>query len=99
MKRRFLIAAACCAAAAAVALVAVADREWKQRRAHRAEAAEWYCEHRGTRCGGPSSRLIERHWNQREGVYIVAVLVLGSVGLTLATTALRDRAGHVRAGE
>ena len=96
LRRRYLIAAACCAAAAAIALVAIADHRWEERRQDRAQVAEWYCAHTGTRCGGPSSRRIERHWNEREAVYIVAALALGTVGLTRFATALRDHPGPGR---
>ena len=60
----------------AVAIVGVVDHREKQRRADRAELAEWYCAHEGMRCGGVSSANIERRWNEREVVYKVAIGVL-----------------------
>ncbi len=53
----------------AVAVAGVVDHREKQRRINRAELAEWYCTHEGTRCGGVSSDNIERRWNEREVAY------------------------------
>ena len=73
-----------CVCASAVAIVAVADHRDKQRRAERAELAEWYCSHLGTFCGGVSSAKIERRWNEREVVYKGAMGVLVALGAASA---------------
>lgn len=73
----------CLAVAALIALAAIADHRWKQHRINRAEVDEWYCIHTGMRCGGASSAAIERHWNERQLGYEVAVSVLGAAGLAL----------------
>jgi hypothetical protein len=73
------------AAAVLVALLAVADHTWKARRIGRAEVSEWYCLHRGTRCGGPSTKRIERRWNEREVGYEAAVAVLAGAAVLLVT--------------
>jgi hypothetical protein len=82
--RRFLVPATLLVLAGAIGLGAIADHRWKQRRIGRAEVAEWYCTHRGTHCGGPSSAAIERHWNRRQLGYEIAVVVLGGSALALA---------------
>src|SRR3954447_13159733 len=66
------------AAAILVGVVAVIDHRNKQARMNRAELAEWYCGHGGTRCGGPSSERIEAHWNERQWAYEIAVVALGA---------------------
>jgi hypothetical protein len=58
-----------------VGLIAIADHSNKTARNNHAELLEWYCTHRGTRCGGPSSASIERHWNERQRAYEVVVTV------------------------
>ena len=70
-------------AAVALAGIAIADHQWKRMRSNRAELAEWYCEHEGTRCGGASSAGIEARWNQRERGYLFAVSALGTAGVGL----------------
>jgi hypothetical protein len=66
-----------------VGLGAIADHKWKNMRSNRAELAEWYCEHQGNQCGGASSEGIEARWNERERAYVIAISVLGSVGVGL----------------
>jgi len=83
LRFRHLLGLACLAAAGLVGMAAVVDRHVKQERGNRAEVAEWYCEHQGTRCGGASSAGIEARWNQREVAYVVAVSVLGASGAGL----------------
>jgi hypothetical protein len=78
--RRHLVAVACLAAALLVGLAAIADHHLKNERSDRAELAEWYCTHLGTRCGGESSAGIEDGWNDRELGYEIAVGVLGLGG-------------------
>jgi hypothetical protein len=73
------------AVAALIGVAAVVDHSWKQRRINRAELSEWYCRHKGTRCGGPSSSAIERHWNERQAAYETAVVVLVGAATLLAT--------------
>jgi hypothetical protein len=86
--RRHLLPLICFALAGLIGISAIADHRWKQARINRAELSEWYCTHRGTRCGGPSSEAIERHWNQRQVAYEVVVILLG--GGALAWSAVRE---------
>jgi hypothetical protein len=50
---------------------------------NRAELSEWYCVHKGTRCGGPSSARIEDRWQQRQVAYEVGVIGLGGFAIVL----------------
>jgi hypothetical protein len=84
----------CLALAAAIALAAVLDHDNKAARMNRAERSEWYCEHLATRCHGPSSASIERHWNEREAGYKIAFGALVVSGVLCL--ALRDAAGQRR---
>jgi hypothetical protein len=79
-------------------MAAIVDHHVKQGRQNRADVAEWYCEHQGTRCGGASSAGIEARWNQREVGYTVAVSILGATGAGLLVAgSLRGRGnGAVR---
>jgi hypothetical protein len=78
------------AAAVLVAALGIVDHTWKAHRIGRAEVSEWYCLHRGTRCGGPSTKRIERRWNEREIGYEAAVAVLaGAAVLLVAARTLR----------
>lgn len=82
--RRFLhcryVGVVCLLAAAVLGVAAVADHRNKQARIDRAELAEWYCAHAGTRCGGASSAEIERHWNERQLAYEWSIIALGGLG-------------------
>jgi hypothetical protein len=72
------------ALAGMIGLIAIGDHRWKQRRINRAEVLEWFCAHKGTHCGGPSSHAIERHWNERQLGYEIAVIVIGVAAIALA---------------
>lgn len=74
-----------------VVAAATADHAWKTHRANDAERREWYCAHAGTRCGGPSSASIERHWNQRELVYELVGAGLLTAAATVAVHRLDRR--------
>jgi len=75
-----------------VGMVAVVDHHEKQARLERAEVLAWYCTHRDTRCGGPSSKRIEARWNKRQLAYEWVVALLGGGGLTcVALQLLRPR--------
>jgi hypothetical protein len=67
-----------------IGAVAIADHWNKTARMNRAELAEWYCQHEGTRCGGASSTGIEAAWNERQLGYEIAVSAVGGLGLVLA---------------
>jgi len=71
------------ALALVIGLIAIADHTNKRARMNHAELLEWYCAHQGTRCGGPSSSAIERHWNERQTAYEILVSVLAAAGLAL----------------
>ena len=96
--RRYSLALVCLAAAGLVGTAAVVDHHVKSARTSRAELAEWYCEHLGTRCGGASAVGIEARWNQREVGYVVAVTLLGATGagLFVAGSFSRRASGTVR---
>jgi hypothetical protein len=74
--RRHRLSIACYVLAGTIGVVAIADHRNKAARMNRAEVAEWFCAHEGTRCGGPSSRRIEEHWNERQWGYEIAVTAL-----------------------
>jgi hypothetical protein len=93
--RHHLLGLACVAAAGVVAVAAIVDHRWKQHRLYRAEVAEWYCTHRGTRCGGTPWETIEARWNRRQVGYEVAVTVLATAGAGLiGIRALRPARGR-----
>ncbi len=85
--RRHRLSIACYVLAGLIGVVAIADHQNKQQRANRAELAEWFCAHQGTRCGGPSSERIEAHWNVRQWGYEIAVT--GLAGLAVVRFAYR----------
>jgi hypothetical protein len=68
---------------AIIGVAGVVDHTIKIRRINRAQVSEWYCNHHGTRCGGPSSAGIEDAWNRRELGYQVALVVIAVTGATL----------------
>jgi hypothetical protein len=89
MPRLRSIGTVCLALAAVIALAAVLDHRNKAARMNRAERSEWYCENLATRCHGPSSASIERHWNEREAGYEIvfgALVVSGVLCLALGKT-------------
>jgi len=85
--RRHLLSIVCLALAALVAAIAIVDHGWKGRRINRAELRSWYCEHDSIYCGGPSPVAMERHWNERQVGYEVAVVALA--GFAVARVAAR----------
>lgn len=89
--RRYALPLRCLAAALVLAVAAVVDHRWKEERINRAEVAEWYCSHDGTRCGGPSSRRIEAHWNERQLGYELGTGTLAGVALVAAGLRARRR--------
>jgi len=94
MRRLRSVGAVCLTLAVAIALTAVLDHHNKAARMNRAERSEWYCEKLATRCHGPSSASIERHWNEREAGYKVAfgaLVVSGVLCLVLGSAARRRR--------
>ncbi|HEX6663103.1 MAG TPA: hypothetical protein VF025_05470 [Gaiellaceae bacterium] len=68
----------------AVAVVAVTDHHRSRARSNRAQLAEWYCTHQGTRCGGPSSVRMHEAWENRELGYKVTEGTLAGVVLLTA---------------
>jgi hypothetical protein len=90
--RRHRLSFLCFAIAALIGIAGVVDHQWKQARAERAEVAEWFCTHTGTRCGGASSNGIEARWNEREVGYEIALVLFGGLGAAgLAVAAARTR--------
>jgi hypothetical protein len=82
--RRHLLPLVSLGLAALIAVAALVDHSWKQRRIYRVEVAAWYCEHQGLDCEHTSWAAIERHWNQRQLAYEIAVALFGASGLVLA---------------
>jgi hypothetical protein len=76
---------------AVIGAAGVVDHTLKARRMNRAELSEWYCEHRQTRCGGPSSSRLEDAWNQRERGYQLALGLVAAAGGLLTIVAHRRR--------
>ena len=74
-----------------IGLIAIADHTNKTARSNHAELLEWYCTYRGTRCGGPSSASIERHWNERQMAYEVVVVVLAAGAVVCFASAWASR--------
>ena len=89
--RRHLVAIVCFGVAGLIGLAAIADHRNKTARANRAQLGEWYCEHEGTHCGGPSSERIEAHWQQRQVGYEIAVIGLGGFAILLFVRHLARR--------
>jgi len=81
--RRHRASLLCFALAVAIGLGAIVDRANKQSRMDSAEVLEWYCDHDGTHCGGPSSERIEADWNERELGCEIAVVGLGGLAILL----------------
>jgi hypothetical protein len=75
----------------AIGVAGVVDHTSKQRRINRAGVSEWYCAHRQTHCGGPSSSRIEDAWNQRERGYKIGLGVVAAVGVVLTIVARSRR--------
>jgi hypothetical protein len=88
--RRHVVALLCLLVAAAIAISATVDHHVKQVRGNRAERAKWYCDHRGTQCGGPSSERIEAHWNDREWVYGILFALFAGYGSVRLLPAPRE---------
>jgi hypothetical protein len=84
--------AATLALLAAIGTAGTVDHTIKNQRTNRAQLSEWYCVHKGTRCGGPSSSAMEDAWNQRELGYQIALGVVATAGgfLILAARSRRD---------
>lgn len=80
LMRRHAVAFVCLLAALAIGVAATVDRHMKRARGNRADVAEWYCVHGGTRCGGQSSSRIESRWNDREWVYAVSFALVAGFG-------------------
>ena len=79
-----MIAVAAVAGAVAVTAFGVGDHEWKKRRLHRAEVAEWFCTHKGTRCSEADGDRVEAAWNRRERIEIALAAGLAVVGVAAA---------------
>jgi cytochrome oxidase assembly protein ShyY1 len=76
----------------AVAVVAVTDHHRSRARSNRAQLAEWYCQHEGTRCGGPSSVRMHEAWENRElGYKVTEGTLAGAVLLAAGLIVLRRR--------
>ena len=91
MPRRVRIGLVCLVLAGLIGVGAIVDHREKTVRSNRAELAEWFCTHRGTRCGGASSAAMERAWNRREVGYEASIGLLGVMGAASLVLAGRRR--------
>jgi hypothetical protein len=71
------------AALALIAVVAELDHSHKRAMGNAAQVSEWYCAHRGERCGGPDSDRIQRRWEEREVGYKTAFALVALSGVVL----------------
>ncbi len=81
-------------ALAALALVTVAaelDHAHKRSASNAAQVSEWFCSHRGERCGGPSSARIQHRWEQRERGYKTTFALLSAAAVVLLVRTTRRR--------
>jgi hypothetical protein len=69
--------------AAAIAAAGLVDHHVKTTRLNHAEVDQWFCAHRGTRCGGADPQRIEDAWNRREVGYQVGIGLAAAAGLML----------------
>jgi hypothetical protein len=76
---------------AVIGAVGVVDHTLKARHMNRAELSEWYCEHKQTQCGGPSSSQLEDAWNRRERGYQFGLGLVAAGGGLLTIVARRRR--------
>lgn len=68
---------------ALIAGVAELDHRHKGEVGNAAQVSEWYCVHRGERCGGPDSARIQHRWEQRERGYKAAFALVALAGVVL----------------
>lgn len=68
---------------AVIAVVAQLDHRHKGEMGNAAQVSEWYCVHRGERCGGPDSTAIQHRWEQRERGYKAAFALVALTGVVL----------------
>ena len=66
-----------------IAVVAQLDHRHKGEIGNAAQLAEWYCDNRGERCGGPDSARIQHRWEQRERGYKAAFALVALTGVAL----------------
>ena len=78
---------------AVIGAAGVVDHTVKAHRMNRAERSEWYCEHKQTQCGGPSSSQLEDAWNARERGYQIALGLVAAAGGLLTIVVHRRRLG------
>jgi hypothetical protein len=71
------------AALALIAVVAELDHSHKGAMGNAAQVSEWYCAHRGERCGGPDSDRIQHRWEEREVAYKTAFALVALSGVAL----------------
>ena len=79
---------------AVIGAAGVVDHTVKAHRMNRAELSEWYCEHKQTQCGGPSSSQLEDAWNRREQRYQIALGLVAAAGGLLTIVVHRRRVGE-----
>jgi hypothetical protein len=79
------------AALALIVAVAELDHAHKRAAGNAAQLAEWYCAHRGERCGGADSERIQRRWEERELGYRTAFALTAVAGVALLVRTRRRR--------
>ena len=90
-RRRLAFLLATLAALALIAVVAELDHAHKQAMGNAAQESEWFCEHRGVRCGGPDSGRIQHRWEAREVGYKTAFGLVAVTGVVLLVSRRRPR--------
>jgi hypothetical protein len=74
-----------------IAVVAALDHAHKRTAGNEAQLAEWFCVHRGERCGGADSARIQRRWEERELGYKTAFALVAATGVVLLVSRVRPR--------
>lgn len=74
----------------AIAVVAELDHAHKRAMGNAAQLSEWYCAHRGERCGGPDSDRIQHRWEAREVAYKAAFGLVAASGIVLLVSRYRQ---------
>jgi hypothetical protein len=83
----FRILLACLAVLLVVGVAAQLDHRHKQAVENEAIRDQWFCVHRGTRCGGADPDAVARRWHTREKGYKVVfggAALAGALGLVAA---------------
>jgi hypothetical protein len=86
----YLAAVTLVALAVLTGVTGVIDHRNVQVHLNRLERNEWFCEHKGLDCGGPSSRAAHAKWERREDAYKLALLALSASAVAFGLGARRQ---------